>query len=225
MLVPRRRRRLRFAQRKITQIGLGALALSLLPSAIGFQDLGALLARQPAVAERARERLIASPFGTIHAAMFSMPRPVGTAIPPPPIYALANFDPADITGSIGRQPLGDPSAPLQFPMVNRKTKSDSAISRARDPLPPLPPMLAIEPIPDAQADASAKDSERFESYSEYEFPEAPCHAVFAPDVDLPYVDMPPVNLTAVAPKDGSAKDAGRLFFGADALDAQKQAIA
>ena len=33
----------------------------------------------------------------IHAAMFSMPRPVGTAIPSPPIYALANFDPADIT--------------------------------------------------------------------------------------------------------------------------------
>jgi hypothetical protein len=199
--------------------------LSLLPNSIGFQDLGALLARQPAVAERAREHLIASPFGTIHAAMFSLPRPVGTAIPPPPVYALANFDPADITGSIGRQPLGDPSAPLQFPTVNRKTKGDSAISRARDPLPPLPPMLAIEPIPGTPVAPSAKDIGRFEAYSEYEFPEAPGHAALAPDVDLPYVDIPPVNLTAVAPKDGAAKDAGRLFFGADALDAQKQSIA
>ena len=122
------------------RIGIGALVLAILPNAIGFQDLGALLARQPAVAERAREHLIASPFGTIHAAMFSMPRPIGTAIPPPPVYALANFDPADIAGSIGAQPLGDANAPLRFPTVNRKSKRDSAISRGRAPMPPLPEM-------------------------------------------------------------------------------------
>ena len=62
--------------------------------------------------------------------MFSLPRPIGTAIPHPPIYALANFDPTDITGSIGSQPLGDPNAPLQFPTVNRKTKRDSMLARA-----------------------------------------------------------------------------------------------
>lgn len=122
------------------RIGLGALVLAVLPNAIGFQDLGALLARQPAVAERAREHLIASPFGTIHATMFSMPRPIGTAIPPPPVYALANFDPAAIAGSIGAQPLGDANSPLRFPTVNRKSKRDSAISRGRDPMPPLPEM-------------------------------------------------------------------------------------
>ena len=90
-----------------------------------------MLARQPGVAKRWQQHLIASPFGTIHAAMFSLPQPIGTAIPHPPIYALANFDPADITGSIGRQLLGDPMAPLQFPKVNRKTKRDSLRSRAR----------------------------------------------------------------------------------------------
>ena len=109
MPVTRKRRR-----RKFARIVSGVLVFSLLPSTIGFQDLGALLAGQPAVAERARARLIASPFGTIHAAMFSMPRPVGTAIPPP-LYALANFDPSDITASIGAEPLGDPTAPLRFP--------------------------------------------------------------------------------------------------------------
>ena len=88
-------------RKRRVRICLGALALVLLPSQIGLQDLGALLAHQPGVIERAREHLIASPFGTIHAAMFSLPRPIGTAIPHPPIYALANFDPADITGSIG----------------------------------------------------------------------------------------------------------------------------
>ena len=67
-----------------------------MPTMIGFQDLGALLVRQPGVAARAYEHIIASPFGTIHAATFSMPSPIGTAIPHPPLYALANFDPNEI---------------------------------------------------------------------------------------------------------------------------------
>ena len=46
-----------------------------------FRTLGALLARQPAVAKRWQQHLIASPFGTIHAATFSLPRPTGTSIP------------------------------------------------------------------------------------------------------------------------------------------------
>jgi spore germination cell wall hydrolase CwlJ-like protein len=215
-------------RRRIARIGFGALALALLPNTIGFQDLGALLAGQPAVAERARARLIASPFGTIHAAMFSLPRPVGTAIPPPPLYALANFDPADITGSIGSQPLGDPMALLQFPKVNRKTKGDSALSRARDPLPPLPPVLAVEPMPEAAVDPTAKnekDAGRFEPYSEYEFPEVPDHGSAAVDVDLPYADIPPANLTAIAPRGAAAKDDGRIFFGVDPLAPEREAIA
>ena len=80
------------------RIGALAFAIALLPSTIGLQDLGALLASQPGVAARARAYLIASPFGTIHAATFSMPQPLGTAIPHAPLYALANFDPTDITG-------------------------------------------------------------------------------------------------------------------------------
>jgi hypothetical protein len=222
-VLPRRQRR-KIARRKLTKLAVGALALTLLPNAIGFQDLGALLARQPAVAERAREHLIASPFGTIHAAMFSMPRPVGTAMPPPPIYALANFDPADITGSISREPLGDANAPLQFPTVNRKSKGDSMISRARDPLPPLPPVVAAEPMPDVEASAAPKEGGRFEPYSDYEFPEVSDRAAATPDVDLPYADIPPANLTAI-PSAAAGKDAGRLFFGTDPFAAQEQAIA
>jgi len=218
MAVSRRRRRL-----KLARIGFGALALSLLPNAIGFQDLGALLARQPAVTERVREHLIASPFGTIHAAMFSMPRPVGTTIPHPPIYALANFDPADITGSIGTQPLGDPTGPVQFPAVNRKTKRDSLVSRSREPLPPLP---VIDPVPEVQVDAAPKKDDpngRFDPYSKYEFAALPDKQSVLPDVDLPYADIPPADLTA--PSGGTGKDAGRIFFGADPFDAAQTGIA
>lgn len=131
-----------------------AVLMSVLPTAIGYQDLGALLVRRPDVTERARAHLIASPFGTIHAAMFSLPRPVGTAIPHPPVYALANFDPSDIAAGIGSEPLGDVHAPLRFPTVNRGDKRDFLGHRARAPMPPLPPLLAIRPPPQAAIEAA-----------------------------------------------------------------------
>ena len=172
-----------------------------------------MLARQAGVAKRWQQHLIASPFGTIHAAMFSLPRPVGTAIPHPPIYALANFDPTDITGSIGKQPLGDETAPLQFPKANRKAKGNSLVSRPREPLPPLPPVVAIEPVPETEVDASLKKSEgtgRFDPYSQYEFVTAPDEKTTTPDVDLPYADIPPANLTPTAPRNATGKEAAQL---------------
>jgi Cell Wall Hydrolase len=211
-------------RRKLAPVGFGALFFTLLPSQIGFQDLGALLARQPAVAERWHKQLIASPFGTIHAAMFSLPRPVGTAIPHPPLYALVNFDPTDIAASIGAQPLGDDStAPLQFPTVNRKAKRDSALSRARQPMPPLP----IQSLPQAPADALLKADEaggRFDPYSDYEFAAMPDDRPVAPDVGLPIADIPSVNLTAVATAPNRAKDAEEIYFGADTLAAERESI-
>src|SRR5262249_16085411 len=186
---------------------------------IAFQDLGALIARQPAVTKRWQQHLIASPFGTIHAAMFSLPRPVGTAIPHPPVYALANFDPTDITVSIGRQPLGDGTAPLQFPKANRKAKGDSLTARLREPLPPLP---ALVPAPEAQASRKDDDfSGRFDSYSDYEFVTTPEEKTPSPDVDLPYADIPPANLTPAV----TGKEAKQLYFGTDAMAGVREAIA
>jgi spore germination cell wall hydrolase CwlJ-like protein len=205
---------------------IGLALLATFSDTIGFQDLGALLARQPAVAKRWQQHLIASPFGTIHAAMFSLPRPIGTSIPHPPIYALANFDPADITGSIGRQVLGDPMAPIQFPKANRKSKRDSLVARPRDPLPPLPPVLAIKSEPQGEVDASLKkdESARFDPYAQYEFVPADQRTA-TPDVDIPYADIPPANLTPTAPQGASRRDAAELFFGADSMAAGNGKIA
>lgn len=208
-------------------IGIGIALLAGSADNIGFQDLGALLARQPAVAKRWQQHLIASPFGTIHAAMFSLPRPIGTSIPHPPIYALANFDPADITGSIGRQVLGDATAPLQFPKPNRKAKQDSLVARPRDPMPPLPPALSVESVPRAEVDASLKkdESARFDSYSQYEFVPAPDERTSTPDIDLPYADIPPAHLTPMAPQKATGKDSAELFFGANSMAAGREKIA
>ncbi|HET9176082.1 MAG TPA: cell wall hydrolase [Pseudolabrys sp.] len=208
---------------RAVSLAIGATVLTLLPESIAFQDLGALLARRPAVAKRWQQHLIASPFGTIHAAMFTLPRPVGTAIPHPPIYALANFDPLDITGSIGRQPLGDLTAPLVFPKANRRAKGDSRIERPREPIPPLP---SVSGAP-SEAEAAQKKDEadgRFEPYAKYEFITAPDERSSTPDVELPYVDLPPANLTPVAPST-AGKDAAQLYFGIDSIAADREGIA
>jgi hypothetical protein len=198
--------------------------MALLPGTIGLQDLGALLASQPGVAARARAYLIASPFGTIHAATFSMPQPLGTAIPHPPIYALANFDPDDVTGSIGRQLLGDPNGPLQFPAVNRKDKRDSMISRARQPMPPLPPALSIAPLPQSEVEARVevplkkdKVEGRFDPYAEYQF---------GAISDEPLPPAETVKSAAAGPASDAAppKESARLFFGANPLAGGEQQI-
>ena len=131
--------------------------MAVLPTSIGYQDLASLLTRQPGVAERAREHLIASPFGTIHAAMFSMPRPVGTAIPQPLAYTLASLDPNDVTRDIAAEPWRDPNAPFRFPSVNRASKRDSLWSRARAPMPPMPALAAIESDGKPPIDLKRKD--------------------------------------------------------------------
>jgi spore germination cell wall hydrolase CwlJ-like protein len=118
--------------------GLVVFLLAMSPAQIGYQDLAALIARQPSVSERWRQHVLASPFGTIHAATFSFPRPVGTAIPEPLGYQLASFDPRslDITGSIPRSrgidPLDD-SPPIVFPTVDRRLKGDLLVPRAPAP--------------------------------------------------------------------------------------------
>src|SRR6185503_1313988 len=123
--------------------GLSVVMMSLMPRTIGYQDLVALMARQPDVSQRARAHMMASPFGTIHAATFSFPRPLGTLIPETP-YRLASassYDP-DNTGSIGRAFSGapEPSARprLDYPSVNRRLKGDLLVPRPHDEA-PLPP--------------------------------------------------------------------------------------
>src|ERR1043165_3902346 len=87
---------------EIASFGLAILVFVLTPTQVGYQDLAALVAQQPAVAARWRDHLIASPFGTIHAATFSLPRPVGTSIPESPLVRLASLSTAsDVTGSTG----------------------------------------------------------------------------------------------------------------------------
>ncbi|MEN3377818.1 MAG: hypothetical protein V7604_3173, partial [Hyphomicrobiales bacterium] len=117
---------------EIASFGLAILVFLLTPTQVGYQDLAALLAQQPAVAARWREHLIASPFGTIHAATFSMPRPIGMAIPETPQVRLASLNADDITGSIGQSPLAIRRAKPEvvFPVIDRTGKGDRLVPSA-----------------------------------------------------------------------------------------------
>ncbi len=218
----------RRSERPFAVFGVGLLAFSILPNQIGFQDLGALMARQPEVAVRWHKHIIASPFGTIHAAMFSLPRPIGTGIPAPPLYALASVDPNEITGALGREALGDPGAPMQFPSVNRKHKGDALAARPREPLPPLAalPPVVVPPVENEvqPGPAPSEGDTRFDEYSEYAIPTQSDLKTQTPDVELPYVDLPPTDFAALGKSDAKEPGDSRLYFGIDPMSSLQEAI-
>jgi spore germination cell wall hydrolase CwlJ-like protein len=129
--------------------GLCVVAAGLMPTMIGHQDLAALIAQRPLAVQQWHSHNIASPFGTIEAATFSMPMPISEAMPVSLSYALAGLDPgnADITGSIKERMLGDVaieelqdfSLQSSLPEVNRRLKGDR---------------LAVHPQPEEERDAA-----------------------------------------------------------------------
>jgi spore germination cell wall hydrolase CwlJ-like protein len=217
--------------RRLGRFGAAVLAFSLLPNQVGFQDLGALLARQPAVGQRWQSFVRTSP-GTIQASLFAVPQLVGK-IPQPPLYALASIDPNTLSGSLGREVLGDATGPVQFPSVNRRQKGDALTVRPRRPLPPLPPSLS-ELVPSIETEASfielaaayeASRPKRFERYDEYELPPTSDQVSRTPDVDLPYADLPPTDFAKLTPPDGPASNSAQLYFGVDPLGSVREALA
>jgi len=97
-----------------------------MPTGIGLQDIASLIATKAPGVER---RAIASPFGTIHAATFSMTRPLGSQIPQIAGYTLASFDPREIGSEDTTRILGLMGiAPKRvFPKVDRTNKGDRLV--------------------------------------------------------------------------------------------------
>jgi hypothetical protein len=113
------------------------LLTALMPVRIGLQDLSSLISRLPGVAERAREHLIASPFGTIHAATFSFPMLSGAAATDAIGYRLASLNTRDPDGAESFAArnffdAADAGPPRAFPQVNRTGKGDRLVPRVRD---------------------------------------------------------------------------------------------
>ena len=106
---------------------LSAICAGFAPSSIGYQDLAGFFVRQPIVSEGRHDHLLASPFGTIHAATFSFSRPVGTTIPAPLETQPVSFNPQSLdvkTWSVDEPTMARPALPIEYPTVNRRLKGD-----------------------------------------------------------------------------------------------------
>ena len=124
--------------------GLFLLAFGFFPNTTGFQDIGALLARQPGVAERWQKQVLLPSIGTVQVATFNFARPIGTSSPPTAYERFANREhqQLDVTGSVSRSPLEQIMRRLQpseFPIVNRANKGDrlAPVAATVEPVEPI----------------------------------------------------------------------------------------
>src|SRR5262245_26937273 len=139
-----------------------AVPLFLMPSAIGSQDLASLLAKKDLIVTPVEQHLIDSPFGTIHAATFRFPNPVGSMIPPPTsVRHVSLVERDDGAGeSCGRRFAGafEPEPRRAFPSIDRSRKGDRLSAPPADQADGVaeePPPTSAEAQPSAPAPAIA----------------------------------------------------------------------
>lgn len=114
----------------LAPFSFGLLVFGLVPSQIGYQDIAALLARQPGIAERYQHHVLSSSAGAMRVATFSFPQPLGAAIAQPLASRIASLEARSVetTGSVSALPLGDvfsrPKPEIKFPVVQRARKGD-----------------------------------------------------------------------------------------------------
>jgi hypothetical protein len=120
--------RIRLSAAFASPFWFSALCAALAPTSVGYQDLAAFLAQQPGVSERWRDHLIASPFGTIHAATFSFSRPIGTTLSGPVGTQTVNVDPRSLDVKVWFGNNGSPfvrsALQVEYPTVNRRLKGN-----------------------------------------------------------------------------------------------------
>jgi spore germination cell wall hydrolase CwlJ-like protein len=172
--------------------GLASVLFLSMATTVGYQDLTSLIAQQPQVAAHWHDHLIASPFGTIHAATFSLPRPLGTAMPDPEGFKLASFEvrePDPVIAEADGVEVADPT-PMRFPTVNRLGKGDRLLPRPRGDATeraavgpePLPPDLA------AAIGAPSAAAKTLEQEAAPQPPDIQVSPSKAEDVDLSILD-------------------------------------
>jgi hypothetical protein len=203
--------------RHSTHFWLGAFCAALMPTAIGYHDIVALLASQPAAVHHTHWHLIASPFGTIEPATFSYGhRPIGTAIPRPPTVVTVNLDPRSPAGNTSSfdEPLAAEAATqIASPAVNRTLKGDRLASADGSASADVTASLPQPQLPDAALAAQVVQPVVIT-------PPQPSAAVARIDSDLP-PEIPPAGQIETA--DGQQSLLTPLSFaegGADELSAQ-----
>ncbi|GAB1718164.1 MAG: cell wall hydrolase, SleB [Nitrobacter sp.] len=111
---------------RLALFGLALCFFALIPNETGYQDIAALLARQPGVAERWQKRIFASAVSSIQVATFSFGRPVGTSAPRAATLMLASLEGQDVDAFTHNRLMRPPPRyrASDFPKVNRALKGD-----------------------------------------------------------------------------------------------------
>jgi hypothetical protein len=167
----------------VAPFGFALLTFAAVPGSIGYQDLASLIASRTALGAQAGEPARSS-FGTFHAATFSFPRPVGSAIPEPFGYRVASLDidvgRDSLTGSTAHRALFDLSArppALDRDTVNRTRKGDRLVPRA-------------------VAEWVAREQAARTAATPLAAPEAPAVIAALPDAAGPTAETTPAAMTA-----------------------------
>jgi len=199
----------------VASFGLTAFMLIAIPFTGGEQELGVVSAHASALG--ARPALIASPFGTIHAATFSFPRPIGTTIPDPPTIQLASIDADAVIGTGARRGRRtSPGAPLQFPTVDRSRKGDflAALPPPESVIETIAPVEQAKPSVDDEIEAAA----RFVPFPEYDismsyelYPRIPGDETG--EIADANGEAPDISLLAAVNDPDPTTRTSRLFFG------------
>ena len=205
----------------LASFGLAALVSVLVPTDVGPQDIAQHAASASAMPERTRP-VFASPFGTIHAATFSFPRPVGTDIPRVQLASLGAAD-LDLTGALGERAVrgrreSSSLAPMSFPTVNRALKGDLLGPRPQ-PDPGIETETATRHLPEKAGEDEIEAAARFVPFPEYDIsmslelhPRIPTEEPVEPSDE-----QPDISLLVAANDPNSAERTQRLYFGGDLL--------
>lgn len=222
---------------RFAPFGFVLCLLTVSPTEIGYQDIAALLARQPGVAERWQQHMYASSRRTLQVASFNLPRPMGTQISETASFRLASLDSqgVDVSGN----PLGQLQRPLQksdFPKVVRSLKGDRLPVRVPEIAAPEAPPQPTPDQPNSNASVRGAKTADATPAADANAPldaelEAALHAPRLPQYDaaVSLQDLPadhPLNATPdnavaiISPelnRDGFSFQTATLFFGNSSL--------
>jgi spore germination cell wall hydrolase CwlJ-like protein len=180
------------------------------PARIGYQP-PAGIAMQPAVDQSLQAHLIASPFGTIDAATFTFPQPVGTAVPTRPA--------AYLPGEGRPQSMQRPS-----PDINRALKGPRLVPRVRAAFDATQPSTIDGAAPSSQPQSTAPPTDA----SEESTPQRaePTNAALAPD-DADFGSLEPSEAPEqwLEDRDGAPPPLlARIYFGTAPLGGTPAAL-
>lgn len=207
---------------KVAPIALGALFFLTGGSRIGYQDIASLMARQPHVAQHARERMFAASSGAAILATFSFPRPPGTLVSDDPAR-VAYFDASTNPVNANRFAKGDLQVPrIQIQILGELLKEDSGETAPDDaanlvasldfkPFDRFDPAMVLDPNqhaePQAIASADEDSAEARDQQRQLYFGSGPTLASLGGfetwgEEGAPVFDAPVVPAVAVAPPAG-----------------------